>query len=440
MQSSLRHSRERAAVLTKQGYKPRIVDETIRRHLNAFGAVCIEGPKWCGKTWTTLNHAESVFYVADPFGGFQNRQMAQLDAYRALEGARPHAIDEWQEVPELWDAVRFEADQTADKGLFLLTGSSIPLQRATMHSGAGRIARLRMRPMSLAESNESTGEISLEGLFAGETPRSASDTVLEDIVWYIVRGGWPASLDMDREDAMLLPRQYVNMIAESDMSRIDGIRRDTSKVEKLLRSLARNNQTSTASNTIIRDMQDSGDQSESLSRPTLASYLDALKRMYVIEDIPTWNPNMRSSKIVRTRPKRHFVDPSLAVAALRATPASLVKDLKTLGFMFETLATRDLKIYAESFGGKVFYYRDNSGLEADLVVEAPDGSWGAIEVKLGAHQADAAASTLKRFADKMVEKEGCNPPAFLSVICGLSRFGFLRPDGVSVVPLTSLTR
>ena len=422
-------------MLTEQGYRLRVIDDSIARYMRAFGAVCIEGPKWCGKTWTTLNHAESVYYVADPQGNFQNRLLAELDVYRALEGEKPHAIDEWQEVPGIWDAVRFDVDRGHERGRYLLTGSSTPPKRKTAHSGTGRIARLRMRPMTLSESGESSGEVSLKALFEGDTPHCTSDISLDELVWLVVRGGWPDSLSLGKDEAILLPRQYVRELAERDMSRVDDIERDAQKVEGLLRSLARNNQTSASYETLIGDISSEGDGT--LSKPTLISYLDALKRLFVIEEIPAWSPNIRSSKIVRTRVKRHFVDPSLAVAALRATSSSLVRDLNTFGFLFETLVTRDVKVYAESFGGKVSYYRDADGREADLIVEANDDRWGAIEVKLGPSQIDAAAESLIKLRNKLVSK-GCRPPAFLMIVCGLTRFGYQREDGVSVVPITSL--
>ncbi|WP_417331607.1 ATP-binding protein [Gordonibacter urolithinfaciens] len=422
-------------VLTEKGYKHRVVDDVVARYLKAFGAVCVEGPKWCGKTWTVLNHAESVFYVADPQGGFQNRQLAELDAYRVLEGEKPHAIDEWQEVPGIWDAVRFAVDRGHERGAYLLTGSSVPPEKKTVHSGTGRIARLRMRPMTLFESGESSGEVSLARLLDGEAPHCAVETTLDELVWFTARGGWPGSIFLGHDEAMLLPRQYLQELADRDMSRVDGVERDSRKVERLLRSLARNNQTSVSYDTLLKDIRDEG--GVSVSKPTLMAYLDALRRLFVIEDIPAWNPNIRSAKAVRTKVKRHFVDPSLAVAALRATPAALIRDLNTFGFLFETLVTRDVKVYAESLGCKISYYRDSAGREADLIVEADDDRWAAIEVKLGASQIDEAANGLVKLRDKLVS-EGCRPPSFLAVVCGLTRFGYRREDGVAVVPLTAL--
>ena len=428
--------------LTKKGYLPRIADAKIEQLMASFGAICVEGPKWCGKTWTTLNHAESVYYVADPALNYQNRQLASIDPSRALSGKEPHAIDEWQEIPGIWDAVRFEVDQQQNRGRFILTGSIMPPKQATAHSGVGRIARLRMRPMTLYESGHTSDEVSFSRLVFGDSfpPRSTLcqiETSIDEIANFTSRGGWPDTRGLSLNAALELPRQYISETANTDMSLVDGIPRDPLKVGALLRSLARNNQTMVRNSTLAKDIGLYAEAGISVSAPTVQSYLDALGRLYVIEEIPVWNPNMRSSKRIKTAPKRHFVDPSLAVAALGATPEKLISDLNTFGFLFETLVARDIKVYAEALGAMTYHYNDDSGLKVDLVVEMQDGSWSAFEVKLGASQADEAAASLIRLKSKML-KSGVKAPNCLAVICGVSRFGYVRDDSVVVLPITAL--
>jgi predicted AAA+ superfamily ATPase len=423
-------------MLTEEGYLPRVLDTRIDDLLRAFGAVCVEGSKWCGKTWTSLNHANSVYYVGDPAGNYQNRRLAELDPLYALEGDTPHLIDEWQEVPGLWDAARFAIDRSREKGRFILTGSSVPPNRSTLHSGTGRIYQLKMRPMSLSESGDSKASVSLAKLFAGELGRHKETVTLDKIIWLAVRGGWPGILNLDEKSALELPHHYISQTARQDMSQVDGKKRNPHKVERLLRSLARNNMTMVSNRTLIKDTLESN-STQIFSEPTLISYLGALKKLFVIEELPAWAPKLRATAKVRISSKKHFVDPSLAIAALGASPQQLKADLNTFGFMFENLALRDLKIYAEALGAQVFHYHDDENLEVDAVIEMPDGEWAALEVKLGVTEADKAASSLLRFKRKLMEKEG-KPPTFLAVICGVCDFSYSREDGVLVIPLTAL--
>lgn len=424
-------------ILTPQGYRARYVDQEIERSLQVFGAVCVEGPKWCGKTWASLNHAQSVFYVGDPSGGFQNRGMAELDPRLALSGDEPHLIDEWQEVPPLWDAVRFEVDRAQRTGRFLLSGSSTPQYKGVMHSGTGRIDTIRMHPMSLYESGDSTGDVSLARMFDGPIQAVQTGSVsLERLCHLIVRGGWPGNLQAPSEGEGIVPAGYLRQVIEQDVGRIDGKERDPHKMGLLVRSLARNESTLSSNATLRRDMREFDD--ETLAEDTVAEYIETLHRLFVIYDQPAFDPNMRSSVRVGKRPKRHLADPSLAAAALRATPSRLMGDLETLGFLFEALCERDLLVYIGASGGRLYHYRDGNDREIDAIVELPDGRWGAIEVKLGANQIDAAAASLLRMRDVFKAEPRATTPAFLAVVCGMSSFAYTRPDGVMVVPITAL--
>nr|WP_291403691.1 DUF4143 domain-containing protein [Acidaminobacter sp.] len=423
--------------MSREGYKKRILDEQLEKYLLAFGAVCLEGPKWCGKTWTALNHANSVYYVASPENNFQNRLFAQLSPDLVLPGETPRLLDEWQEVPALWDAVRFEVDQTQNRGQFLLTGSATPNQKGILHSGTGRIARLLMRPMSLFESGESNGSISLESLFTSPLkPSQAKKTTLPELITLTIRGGWPGSIGLHDAAAAGVPKVYLKNVIEEDLRRMDGKSRDTQKITLLLRSLARNESTVVSNRTLQRDMIEKED--EPISAESIAEYLNALTRLFIIEDQRAYNPNLRSSIRVGKSVKRHFIDPSLAAAALGANTERLLNDLNTYGLLFEAMCVRDLKIYSESFGAQVFHYRDDSGREIDAVIELPDGSWGAFEIKLGANQIDDAARDLLAIQKLMEEDPKAKAPAVLGVICGLSHFGYTREDGVMVIPITAL--
>ena len=421
--------------LADQSYRKRVIDEKISKLLKTFGAVCVEGPKWCGKTWTSLNQAESVSYIADPVNSFQNRRMAQISPELVLEGEYPRLIDEWQEVPEIWDAVRFVVDRDGKKGKFILTGSSTPRRKGILHSGAGRIARIRMDTMSLFEMGESSGQVSLLHLFEDEVkPVNTGEVTLKKLIRYVVRGGWPGSMGLDTPDAAKIPGQYLRAVVEDDMYRLDGVRRDIGKVYSLIHSLGRNESTIASNRTLGRDIAAYKD--EQVEGDTIAEYLDAFERLFLIDNQPAFNPELRSSRRIMKTPKRHFADPSLAVAALSATQTMLLQDLNTFGFIFEALCEHDLKIYASSHEGKLFHFRDDRGNEIDAVVELPDGRWGAFEIKLGANQIDDAAKQLLKIRDIM--KKEATEPSVLCVICGMSNMAYKRPDGVFVAPITAL--
>ncbi len=423
--------------MDKKKYMPRIIDDKIKSYLQVFGAVCVEGPKWCGKTWTSSYHSNSEVMIGDPAGNFQNRKLAEMNPSLILDGDAPRLIDEWQEVPPIWDAVRHRVDQSAEKGQFILTGSATPNHKGILHSGAGRIAKLRMRPMSLYEAGYSSGKVSLEKLCEGEiTPQLTGEVELKNIVEYIVRGGWPASLNLSVEQAALLPVEYLNAVIDDDVFRIDGIKRNTMKMRLLLRSLARNESTTVTNRTLKNDIKEVDD--EDMDADTVKEYLDIFNRLFITDNQQPFSASVRSSVRVKQSVKRHFVDPSLACALLKLTPASLIKDLETLGFLFEALCERDLKIYAESFGASIYHYQDYQGREVDAVVELADGRWCAFEIKLGANQIDAAATSLLKIKAEFEKDPKGKAPVVLGVICGMASAVYQRPDGVFVIPITAL--
>ncbi len=417
-------------------YKPRVIDGAVCRYLSAFGAVCIEGPKWCGKTWTSSFHSKSEFLIGDPANNFQNRALAEMSPSIVLEGETPRLIDEWQEVPSIWDAVRYTVDCRAEKGQFILTGSSTPKRKGVLHSGAGRIGRLRMRTMSLYESGESSGVVSLEDLCNGKiTPALTDEVSLRDIAQYTVRGGWPGNLNVAPENASLLPQSYLDAILDDDSQRIDGKKYDVNKMRLLLRSLARNESTTATKKKLLNNIREFDD--ETIDMDTIATYLDVFNRLFLLDNQLPFSANIRSSVRVKQAEKRHFCDPALACALLKATPDKLIGDLETFGFLFEALVERDLKIYAESFGANLYHYQDYNNKEIDAVVELKDGRWCAFEIKLGANQIDKAATELVALRND-IEKNGGVTPSVLCVICGLSNAAYVRPDGVFVVPITAL--
>ena len=414
-------------------YRPRVIDELVEQYLQAFGAICIEGPKWCGKTWTAHMHAKSAFLVSDPAGNFQNRQLAQLDPSIVLDGEFPRLIDEWQEVPSLWDAVRFKVDDQAVKGQFILTGSATPKRRGVMHSGTGRIARLRMMSMSLYESGDSSGSISLKDICNSvyET-KLTGEVQLRTIATFILRGGWPGSIGLSTKNAVLIPRMYLKNVVDDDVDKIDDIKRDKAKMRLLLRSLARNESTTVGKKKLKDDMM--GVEKTSIDEDTITDYLDVFTRLFILENQKPYGASLRSSLSVKQAEKRHFTDPSFACSLLGITQEDkLIGDLQTFGFMFEALCVRDLRIYAQAFGGELYHYQDYENNEIDAVIEMPDGSWSAFEIKLGANQIDAAAQSLLKIQAKFLK-----PASSLCVICGLSNAAYRRPDGVYVVPLTAL--
>ncbi len=423
--------------MEKKGYRPRIIDNKIEEYLGVFGALCIEGPKWCGKTWTSSFHSRSEIYLGDPAGNFQNRNLAELSPDLVLQGETPRLIDEWQEVPPLWDAVRFHVDQSSEKGLFILTGSSTPNHKGILHSGAGRIARIRMRPMSLYESGNSSGMVSLGDLCADRMESVMTGEVrLTDLIGYILRGGWPASLGLSIKEASLLPQQYLDAIVDDDVYRIDGVKRDTTKIRLLLRSLARNESTTATNRSLKNDVKEKDD--EDIDVDTIASYLDIFSRLFLIENQQPFSSKIRSSVRVKQAEKRHFADPSLAAALLGATEEKLLGDLNTLGFLFEALCERDLRIYADAFGGQLYHYQDYQNREVDAVIQLPGGEWCAFEIKLGANQIDEAAAVLVKLKNDIAKEPGGIPPKVLCVVCGMSNAAYKRADGVYVVPITAL--
>ncbi len=423
--------------MNKEEYRPRIIDKQMDEYLNTFGAVCLEGPKWCGKTWCSAFHCKSAVYIGDPAGNFQNRHLAELSPDLVLNGDNPRLIDEWQEVPPIWDAVRYRVDETGKKGQFILTGSATPNHKGIFHSGAGRIARLRMRPMSLFESGDSSGRISLNDLCHGDiTPAMTGEISINDLISYIIRGGWPGSLNLSLKKASLLPLEYLTAVLEDDIYRLEGVKFNITKMRLLLRSLARNESTTVTNKTLVKDIKAIDD--EDIDGNTVASYLDVFKRLFIIDNQLPFSSCIRSSIRVKQAEKRHFADPSLACALLKATPAGLLGDLETLGFLFEALCERDLKIYAESFGAHLYHYQDYRNQEIDAVIELPNGDWCAFEIKLGANQIDMAAGHLLEIKKQIVEDPKGRPPVVLCVICGMANAAYRRSDGVFVVPITAL--
>lgn len=420
-----------------KNYKPRIIDDKVSEYLSVFGAVCIEGPKWCGKTWTSRHHSESEYLVGDPQNNFQNRQLAQLSPNLVLSGDTPRLIDEWQEVTSLWDAVRYEVDERGEKGQFILTGSSTPKRKGVLHSGVGRIGKLRMRPMALYESGNSSGDISLEELCKGNmSPKLTGDVDIRTLIDHIIRGGWPGNQDVPIKSAGLLPKEYIAGVVDDEVHRIDEIQRDKRKVELLLRSLARNESTTVTNNTILKDIKEFDD--EEIDKNTVSTYMDILGRLFLTDNQQPFSTNIRSSTRLKQAEKRHFADPSLACALLKATPEKLLGDLNTLGFLFEALCERDLRIYAESFDAKLYHYQDYNGREIDAVIELADGNWCAFEIKLGANQVDAAAAQLINISNAISSQKNGFPPSVLCVICGMANAAYKRDNGVYVVPITAL--
>ena len=420
--------------LKQRGYKTRLVDRKISEYLKLFGAVSVEGPKWCGKTWTSLYHANSVTFIMDPAGNYSNKTRAELNPSLVLDGKTPHVIDEWQEVPGIWDAVRFDVDRKPGLGKFILTGSVTPPRESYRHSGTGRIAIVRMRPMTLFESGDSNGAASLLALLSGKKIKPfAADIDLSRLIDITIRGGWPQTLNVPFEKAGAISTEYIHTLLKNDLFGGGFSKRNSAKLHVLLRSLARNNATTVGETTLAADI--SGNEA-TLSRNSVADYIADLKRIFVIEDVPGWNPGIRSKTRIRMSGKKIFADPSLAIAALGIGKRQLFEDLNTYGFMFENLCLRDLGTYAEFHGGSLCYYRDNSNLEVDAIIEMKDGSWGAFEIKLGENQVDVAAQTLLRIKNKLMSN-GVREPSCLVVITG-GGLGRKREDGVYVIPINSL--
>lgn len=422
--------------MEREDYRPRLIDNIIDSYLEAFGAVCVEGPKWCGKTWTSSYHCKSEIMLGNPDGNFQNRQLAQMSPSLVLEGETPRLIDEWQEVPQLWDAVRYKVDQSGNKGQFILTGSATPNHKGILHSGAGRIAKLRMRPMSLFESGNSSGDISLKDICEGRIePKISGEVDLRKLIDFIIRGGWPANQETTLKQAAYLPIQYIRAVLDDDVYRIDNVKRDKHKMELLLRSLARNEATTITNKKLKNDIKEIDD--EDIDVETVSAYLDVFQRLFLTDNQKPFEAKLRSSIRIKQAEKRHLSDPSLAAALLNATPEMLLNDLNTLGFLFEALCERDLKIYAESFDAELYHYQDYNNNEMDAVIAMPDGKWCGFEIKLGANQIDMAAENLIKIKNEIKASGGIAPDS-LCVICGLSNAAYQRPDGVFVVPITAL--
>ena len=421
-----------------KNYRPRIADRILARKLEGKGAVLIEGPKWCGKTTTAEQIAASVLYLDDPETKEQNLTMAGINPKRLLAGEAPRLIDEWQLAPKLWDAIRFEVDHRGDLGQFILTGSAVPVDtKEVTHSGTGRFAWMTMRPMSLFESGDSSGEVRLSELFSGPEEIDGESRIdLDRLAFLICRGGWPQAVDMREEIALDQATDYFDAVVHSDINRADGVNKNPERVKRLMRSLARN-QGQQIANTLIAEDMKSGDGTV-VDQETVASYIAALKKIFVVEDMPAWNPNLRSKTAIRSSETRYFVDPSIAVAAIGAGPSDLMADLKTMGFLFESLCVRDLRVFTDTLNGQVYHYRDKNGLECDAVVHLRNGSYGLIEIKLGGDRLiEEGAKSLKTLREK-IDTEKMKAPSFLMVLTGLGNYAYRRPDGIYVVPLGCL--
>lgn len=417
-------------------YLKRIADNILKERLQTSGAVLIEGPKWCGKTSTASKASKSQLFMQDPDRGISYLKAADTKPSLLLQGETPRLLDEWQTAPVLWDAVRFTVDQRGQSGQFILTGSAVPRDNVVQHTGTGRISRLFMRPMSLYESLESNGSVSLAELFNGKSDIEAySELTIEKIAHAIVRGGWPASIGESSNVSLRHAIDYVEAIINADISRVDGVEKNPARVRAIMRSLARNISTIASNKTIQNDIE-MGDGSSGVSDKTISQYLNALNRIFVTENIPAWNPSLRSKTAIRTSPKRQFVDPSIATAVMRLTPERLLDDFNYFGFLFESLCERDLKIYSEAIDGQVFHYRDKNGLEADAVVCLNDGRWGAIEIKMGSKEIEEASVHLTELKNK-INTNKMREPSFLMILTG-TELAYRRDDGVFVVPIGCL--
>ncbi len=419
-------------------YKRRILDDKIEHYLKIFGAISIEGPKYCGKTWAGRYHSNSEILLHKTTGGQSNNvELAKISPSIVLEGEKPRLIDEWQEATNLWDEIRIDVDKTGLKGQYILTGSSTPNRKGIAHSGAGRYGKIHLRTMSLYESGDSTGEVSLESICKNEFKGKATGEVdLRNLARLVIRGGWPANLDYSAKDASDAIEEYINLIIDDDLNRLDGINRDKHKVRLLLKSLARNESTTVSNMTLKKDINEK--DNEDIDIDTLASYLNALDRLFLLDNDEPFSTNVRSSVRVKQSEKRHFTDPSIACALLDIKEESkLINDLNTFGFLFEAMVERDLKIYADSFNAKCYHYQDYQDKEIDSVIELENGDWCAFEIKLGANQIEKAANDLLNLK-KQIEKEKGKAPSVLCVICGLTNVAYKRPDEVYVVPITAL--
>jgi hypothetical protein len=419
-------------------YKKRIADDILQIKLEGKGAVLIEGPKWCGKTSTAEQAAKSTLYMDDPKNRKRNLTMAGIDPQMLLQGAVPRLIDEWQIAPTLWDAVRFEVDHRGEMGQFILTGSAVPPETDEItHSGTGRVSWLTMRTMSLFESGESTGDVSLSSLFLNsEQVNGTSRIKIDDLAFLVCRGGWPLSVGLKKNLALNQAIDYYDGVVHSDINRADNVQKNPERVKKFMRSYARNQGSQVANTVICNDMKVNDESS--INEETVARYISALKKIFVIEDMPSWNPNLRSKTAIRTADTRYYTDSSIATAALGIGPDDLMNDLNTFGLLFETLAVRDLRVYAEALGGGVYHYRDKDGLECDSVIHLRNGAYGLVEIKLGGDRLiDEGAATLKALRNK-IDTDKMREPSFMVVLTGTGDYAYRRTDGVCVVPIGSL--
>jgi hypothetical protein len=426
--------------MTEAKYRPRVVDAILQKKLQGTGAVLIEGPKWCGKTTTAEQHANSVLYMDAPSSKQSNITTASINPELLLEGSTPRLIDEWQIAPQLWDAVRFTVDHRRAEGQFILTGSAVPLigeqEKGLMHTGTGRIGRLRMRPMSLWESGDSTGKISLKLLFDGVEQAATCNTNLEHIAFLVCRGGWPRATFQEPEIALDRAVDYFDAVVNTDIQRVDGVLRNPNRTARIMRSYARLQGTQSPISAISADLK--ANENSTFDDRTLSAYINALRLIFVVDDLPAWNPNLRSKSAIRTSDTRYFIDPSIAVAALGLGPKDLLNDLNTFGFLFECMCIRDLRVFADALNGQVYHYRDKDGLECDAVMHLRNGAYGLIEVKLGGDKLiDEGAANLIKLSKK-IDTNSMKEPSFMMVLTAVGNYAFKRPDGVYVVPVSCL--
>lgn len=418
-------------------YRARIADDNLKRKLEGKGAVLIEGPKWCGKTTTAEQLAASVLYMDDPERKQQNITMSEINPKRLLQGETPRLIDEWQLAPKLWDAIRFEVDHRGELGQFVLTGSAVPPDtKEITHSGTGRFTWLTMRPMSIYESGDSSGDVSLKDLFDGVPVDGCSNLSFERLAFLVCRGGWPQAVDMRDEIALDQATDYLDAVIHSDINRVDNVQKNAEQVRRFMRSYARNQGSQTPNTVLAQDV--AANDGAKIGDDTIGQYTSALRKIFVIEDMPAWNPNLRSKTAIRSSDTRYFVDPSIAVAALGIGPNDLINDLNTFGFLFETLCVRDLRVYADALNGSVYHYRDKDGQECDAVIHLRNDKYGLIEIKLGGDKLiNEGVKSLKAMEAK-IDTGRMNNPSFLMVLTGTGDYAYRRPDGVYVVPIGAL--
>ena len=418
-------------------YRARIADDNLKRKLEGKGAVLIEGPKWCGKTTTAEQLAASVLYMDDPERKQQNITMSEINPKRLVQGETPRLIDEWQLAPKLWDAIRFEVDHRGELGQFVLTGSAVPPDtKEITHSGTGRFTWLTMRPMSIYESGDSSGDVSLKDLFDGVPVDGCSNLSFERLAFLVCRGGWPQAVDMRDEIALDQATDYLDAVIHSDINRVDNVQKNAEQVRRFMRSYARNQGSQTPNTVLAQDV--AANDGAKIGDDTIGQYTSALRKIFVIEDMPAWNPNLRSKTAIRSSDTRYFVDPSIAVAALGIGPNDLINDLNTFGFLFETLCVRDLRVYADALNGSVYHYRDKDGQECDAVIHLRNGKYGLIEIKLGGDKLiNEGVKSLKAMEAK-IDTGRMNNPSFLMVLTGTGDYAYRRPDGVYVVPIGAL--